>query len=185
MEGHLGNDCACLLCGDDPGGDWYDQQVSAHVRKFGWHVTAVLGDNRAPGWAYTIGMWHTYRRPELVVCGLSMQSAHGGLHLAATGIRDGQPIADDGTVGWLPGDGAALRPVDASWAPDLLGAAISFYRAVPPTTQLVWADDAGRFPWDRGASDRCRTNQPMLWLAKDDNPPDKWTRLYDDLPAVS
>lgn len=185
MDGDLGDNCACLLCDNESGGaGWYDQQVAAHVEQFGWHVTGVLGDGRSPGWAYTVGLWHAHRQPEIIVCGLSMQSAHGGLHRAASGLRDGEPIRSDGTVDWLPG-GAALRPVDASWAPDMLCTAVSFYRAAPPTMQLVWPDDRGRFPWDRGVATRCRTNQPMLWLPKADNPPDHWTQLYDDLPAVS
>ncbi len=31
-----------------------------------------------------------------------------------------------------------------------------------------WPDRAGRFPWEDGADDYCRTSQPLLWIPKSD-----------------
>ncbi|MFD5097886.1 DUF4262 domain-containing protein [Streptomyces albidochromogenes] len=63
--------CFCLLCSppsEGPAWDERDSQISASVTDFGWHVMGVGAGDEAPAdWAYSIGLWHTLRSPE--ICG--------------------------------------------------------------------------------------------------------------------
>jgi hypothetical protein len=78
--------------------------------------------------------------------------------------------------GVLDGYDVVVRPVDSSWYPDFIGAAIDFYQGRPPAyAQIVWPDREGRFPWDDGAP--FSSSQPQLWLPRGDHPEGKWTEL--------
>jgi hypothetical protein len=72
-----------------------------------------------------------------------------------------------------------LRPVDLSWRmTSMFAVSDEFYGFVrPPYLQVVWADRNGRFPWEPRFQAAFRGLQPLLWLAPDDNPPSRWTRL--------
>ncbi|MFI6449830.1 DUF4262 domain-containing protein [Kitasatospora sp. NPDC050543] len=52
----------------------------AHVREHGWHVVGVGGGGEVPDWAFTVGLWHSYRIPEVAIFGLEL---HGLMHWSA------------------------------------------------------------------------------------------------------
>ena len=49
------------------------QAVADDIRSVGWSVSAVLGDEIAPPWAYTIGLWLSHQGPELAMFGLPVE----------------------------------------------------------------------------------------------------------------
>ena len=51
------------------------QAVADDIHAVGWSVSAVLGDEIAPPWAYTIGLWLSYQGPELTMFGLPVEQA--------------------------------------------------------------------------------------------------------------
>jgi len=53
-----------------PQGD-SDRKLLADVQGHGWHVIGVETDEEEPGFAYSIGLYHTFRHPEIIVFGLS------------------------------------------------------------------------------------------------------------------
>ncbi|MCM2425201.1 DUF4262 domain-containing protein [Streptomyces sp. RKAG337] len=164
--------CFCLLCSppkDGPARDERDRQVASSVSDFGWHVMGVGAQNETPAdWAYSIGLWHTLRSPEVCVFGLRVETMMRIVNTAGAAIRDGHPLAPDQRRDDILNDlDVAIRPVDSSWYQDFFGAGIDFYQAPPlPVTQLFWPDKAGRFPWEDGVEDYCRTSQPLLWISK-------------------
>lgn len=164
----------------------YMSWVAATVEEHGWAVTGRHGDEAAPPWAYSVGMWVSCQLPELVLCGLPVAEgaavinaigarASGGARLAAGDVLDGA------VLGAVPGPaGLALRPVEQSWraSDGLLGISNAFYGMVrPPYLQVVWSDRDGRFPGEPGCRPGLDRRQPLLWLPRDDNPPSAWTRL--------
>ncbi|KJS61839.1 DUF4262 domain-containing protein [Streptomyces rubellomurinus] len=122
--------CPCVLC--DPAASatvlararlrrrWATR--TAHVREYGWHVVGVGGGGEVPDWAFTVGLWHSFRLPEVVMAGLELQGMMHWLNDAAALLRDGAPTAP-GTL--LPDviEGYRLRiePVDPSWHGPLFG----------------------------------------------------------------
>jgi hypothetical protein len=180
--------------------------VAATVGEHGWAITGRHGDEAAPPWAYSVGMWVSHQVPELVLCGLPVENAAAIINAVGARIADGARIGpgdmlDEACLsemlapfhrtesreaqGCVPPEGnrpaaLALRPVEPSWrtTDGLLGISNAFYGMVrPPYLQVVWPDRSGKFPWDQGFQPRLARLQPLLWLPRDDNPPSPWTRL--------
>ena len=171
--------CRCLLCadyGDRDRLDAVDSSLVAGIGERGWGVIMVPGDDIGPGWAFTVGLWHSHRSPELAMFGLDTHKAMACLNLLGDAVRDGRPVADgqerdDVVEGWP----VVLRTVERAWWRDFLGTATGFYRATRGVSflQVVWPDREGRRPGDDGADPEA---QPQLWLAPADHPAGCWTQ---------
>jgi hypothetical protein len=164
--------CSCLLCdGDGPRGafDERDRRIAADVREHGWHVMGVRPDAQGPGWAYSIGLWHTLRSPEVCVFGLPVDVCVRLVNVTADRVRAGAPLAQDQRRDdVLEGLPVVVRPVHPTWYPTFFGAGLDFQRQPPwPVAQVVWPDPAGRMPFEEGSAPECRAAQPPLWLPKD------------------
>ena len=175
------NPCGCWLCTGPEGLGSRELNTVWHVQEHGWSVIAVAAEDELPGWAYTVGVGHTLGAPEVCMFGLRTRDMHTWLNAVGQQLRAGQPLrADEERLGVLDGFPVLVRPVHRSWFEDLFGQALGFYRGTPPPMmQLIWPDRDGVFPWQPGAGERCRTDQPWLWLPKDDHPPGPWTRVAD------
>lgn len=149
------------------------EQVEAH----GWSVIMVPAGDEGPGFAYTIGLWHTHGVPELAMFGLDIQTMHVLLNAlgrkAAAGV-----VLENGTErrDILEGRPVILKAVDLRWYREFFGGAISFYQRPPfPVLQAVWPDADGRFLWQPGADKQYQQSQPQLWVKPTEHPPGIWT----------
>lgn len=182
MDAQGDKDCYCWLCAGGPATiahDEYDRNTVWHVQEYGWSVVGVADEHELPGWAYSVGMWHSMRSPEVCIFGLRVRDMQVWVNAIGAQIRAGQPLrVGERRMGVLDGFPVWLRPVDPTWYPDMFGMVMHFYQRPPvPVLQMIWPDREGRFPWEPDAGERCRTAQPRLWLPKDDHPPGVWTRL--------
>jgi hypothetical protein len=62
--------CPCLICrdhGDRAQLDAVDRNTVEHVEEHGWSVMQIPEDELGPGWAFTVGLWHSRRQPELAI----------------------------------------------------------------------------------------------------------------------
>jgi hypothetical protein len=161
--------CECWLCSDDDPAemDEYLRDIAWHVKSHGWSVVALPEEGEYPGWAYSVGMWHTMRAPEVCVFGLGVADMHQWVNRVGSLVHEGLSLRPGTSVdGVLDGYPLTVRPVHPSWHPDLFAYGLDFHRAQPmPMVQLEWPEltSVGR--------------QPSLWLPKDDHPPSLWTRL--------
>jgi hypothetical protein len=154
--------------------------VAATVGEHGWAISGRHGDEAAPPWAYSVGMWLTCQGPELVLCGLPVENAASIINAIGVRVADGADLSPGDVVDDVCPAPLTLRPVDDSWraSSGLLGISDTFYGMVrPPYLQVVWPDKNGRFPWEQGFQAAFDRMQPLLWLHRDDNPPSPWTRL--------
>jgi hypothetical protein len=139
------------------------QAVADDIHAVGWSVSGVLGDEIAPPWAYTIGLWLSHQGPELTMFGLPVEHMTVILNSIGERIANGAVIeAGDELDGICPCS-LAIRPVRSSWR--------------STTLFTVWPDRKGRFPGDPGFQPRYEGRQPMLWLPREDHPPGVWTRI--------
>lgn len=69
--------------------DEHERKALADVEEHGWHVLKVLEDNEGPAFAYTVGLYHSFRHPELIVVGLPLDVGHSVLNIAGESIRRG------------------------------------------------------------------------------------------------
>ncbi|MGA5757182.1 DUF4262 domain-containing protein [Nonomuraea bangladeshensis] len=172
------NACHCVLCDAQGDLDRRTQATIEKVQEHGWQVVMIPPDEHGPGWAFTIGLWHNYRSPELAMFGLDiydMQTCLNALgekaaaRLALVAEQEWPDIIDRYPV--------ALKAVDYHWYRAFFGTAIGFYRRPPfPFLQVVWPGRDGTFPWHPDGDDRYRDHQPHLWLRPDEHSPGIWTQ---------
>ncbi|MEV5571286.1 DUF4262 domain-containing protein [Spirillospora sp. NPDC052269] len=171
--------CRCVLCHDY--GDENDpitEQTIRQVREHGWQVILIPADDLGPGWAFTIGLWHNHRSPELAMFGLDVKLMHRMLNGLAQNALNGRPAEDgqerDDVIDGYP---VALKAVGHPWYKAFFGTAIKFYRRPPlPVLQVVWPSEQGAFPWDPESDEAHRGLQPQLWLDPSDHPAGPWTQ---------
>jgi hypothetical protein len=141
-----------------------EQKVLADVEKFGWHVILVPDDASGPGFAFTIGLFRTYRHPEVIVFGLPQALAHQLLNVIGNDVKSGTRVgAGDRSDKYLENASCAFLDFPLRGYEQFLGYARWFYEGDEfPALQCVWPDVAGHFPWEDAAADATRTRQPIL-----------------------
>ncbi|MBG6100835.1 DUF4262 domain-containing protein [Micromonospora vinacea] len=177
----VGSLCRCILCHDyGDSGDRHPMELTTirHVQQHGWGVTTIPEDDKGPGWAYTIGLWHTHRMPELAIFGLDVELSQMSLNELGDRASDGVALeAEQARDDAIKGYQVHLKSIDYRWYKAFFGRAIAFYRRPPiPFLQVVWPDRQGRFHWDSDNDAQLHRRQPQLWNRPDDHPAGVWTQ---------
>jgi len=135
---------------------WLDQQdrmTTETVRRHGWIVQYVVGEEHSPSFAYTVGLFGL-GHPELVVFGLDYASATGLLNTLGAKVRENQDIRA-GQILSFDGTDTRVRAEVLPNPEELVFAANRFYQrpdeASVPALQLTW-DIGGAFPDEPGYS---------------------------------
>ena len=144
--------------------DKQEQKLIADIERYGWHVIKVLEDEKGPGFAYSIGLFHRYAHPEILVIGLRLDSMHGIINGIGEQIKTGERFVDGTEYSdILRGYDCAFRNVDRKFYKDYLGCALGFYEDGNfPVLQCVWPDKQSKFPWDDGFHETLALRQPVL-----------------------
>ncbi|MFF4341493.1 DUF4262 domain-containing protein [Kitasatospora sp. NPDC001540] len=176
--------CRCVIChdyGDRDRADRIDRSTNVHIGEHGWSVIMVPADEEGPGFAYTVGLWHTHRRPELAMFGLDVQAMRAMLNLLGARAAAGEPLVAGRAYGdVVEGRPVVLRDVDRGWYREFLGMVIAHYRHPPvPVLQVLWPDADGAFPWQPESGEPYRAQQPQLWLPPAEHPAGVWTALLE------
>jgi hypothetical protein len=150
------------------------ERLAEAIEVHGWAVVKVDADVREPAYAYSVGLYKTFRHPEVIVFGLDLEVLHGIVNTIGEAVKAGQHFevtdADDRV---LEGYRCAFREVAAAAEPAYLGILIGYYRHEVPALHCVWPDREGRFPWQTGTSADFRERQPML-----SEGPESFTRAH-------
>jgi Domain of unknown function (DUF4262) len=172
--------CRCVLCHDcdDRGeADRVDLRICEDIGQHGWHVIMVPEDDLGPGFAYTIGLAHSYGAPELAMFGLDVRLMHRALNVLAQEAANGLALADgEEHAGVLELYPVILRRADQRWYRTFFGRAIGFYQRPPlPVLQVCWPDRKGAFHWQSDSIEQNRQSQPQLWVPPAEHPRGVWT----------
>jgi hypothetical protein len=151
---------------DDPpdGMNDYERKLVANVREHGWQSTYVGAGEDAPSFAYSIGFWASAAIPEILILSLPSDVSHSILAFifeeAASGFA---PPVGTAVSGVTPGYDCYFFPIGPAAYGEYPLSCNWFYRGRDyPCLQLVWADQAGLFPWQPGFDERFRNDQPDL-----------------------
>jgi hypothetical protein len=149
----------CWVCDHPRAGrqDWLDY-LRGRLEEECWVVVGVGGDRYRPPYSYTIGLTG-HGKPEIVVTGLPQQRAADLLNgVAAHLVHADRPAAGE-QVPLV--DGPLIEIVEVAEASVHLPVAAELYGGQLTALQLVYADDRGHWPWDRGFRGG-RGGQPVL-----------------------
>lgn len=144
--------------------DEHDRKLLADVEGHGWHVIGVEEDEEGPGFAYSIGLYHTFGHPEVIALGLPVRVLHRIITAVGEEVRSGkrfEHLDESGDV--LEGYDVAFRAVERRHYPDYFCYARWFYRGDGfPALQCVWPDSARRYPWHPESDVAFARRQPLL-----------------------
>ena len=142
-----------------------DRRLLADVGDRGWHVIEVPELGSTPGWAFSIGLHHSFEHPEVVVFGLPVETMHGIIDVIGEEVRSGGSFPPDSeSARILEGYTCSLMPVERCWYRPLLGYAMWFYRGADfPVVQCLWPDRDGFLPHHPAFDSDLIGLQPLLW----------------------
>lgn len=140
-----------------------------NIARYGWHVVHVPEDDQGPGWSCTVGLYHSYGHPEILVAGLKPELALFVLNECGRRVRAGAVLASgQRQAGLLQNVECELRTADPFWVQELMQFARWFYGTWDfPVLQCVHPDLENHFPWEMDYDARFRERQPLLFTDAD------------------
>ena len=142
-----------------------DEKVFSNIEEFGCHVVNILEGKNNPPFAFSVGLYHRFQHPEILIIGLTHDLMHPIINLIKDEIAEGKKFVPEQMYqGFLEGFDVTFRNVDTAHYKEYLGTALWFYQSYDfPTLQCIWPTTKGYFPWDK------------------DYPEDlmEWQRLFD------
>jgi hypothetical protein len=142
--------------------DQVDAGITAHVRRYGWHIEYVGGgscdrpgcgcgaDDEGPPFAYTVGLFGLHH-PELLMFGVPKGLAARVLNTLGERIRSGDTLLS-GQLVTLDDWPHSIIPEPVPNPGEIVFTANRYYARPDehsvPVLQLSYDDTAGRFPWE-------------------------------------
>jgi hypothetical protein len=147
--------------------DASEQKVIDDITEFGWHCVHIMADDEHVQYSFTVGLFHTYGHPELIIFGLSSDVAHKILSIAAHEAKRGAPLdLSVPTDALLNGYSCCFAEVPQAQYHENLGYCRWYYEGNDfPMFQVVWPSRSGLFPWHPEASQEFKSTQPVLAVA--------------------
>ena len=141
-----------------------DRKMLSDIERVGWAVLLIPEDNGRSGFAFTIGLFHTYGHPEIILIGLPRLTSYTLVNTVGRRVRAGEKFDAreqyDDLIEDFP---TAFEVVDRRFYWEYLGMAKWFYQSWDfPVLQMVWPDQHGHFPWSMGVNPDFRRIQPVL-----------------------
>jgi Domain of unknown function (DUF4262) len=127
-----------------------DGDTIGNIEQFGCSVIQVKESSAGPGWSYTLGVYDTSNRPEIIVVGLRDTTALVLLNEAAKRLREGVDLTRGRHREMIGEVECEFRPVDPKWIKHLMGWASWYYEGADfPVLQAVYPDLENRFPQEQ------------------------------------
>lgn len=125
--------------------DGSEAVIREHVREHGWHACMIEEDDQGAGFLYSIGVFETWKQPEIILFGLPPPLAHALVTAAVDRIRDGGTLPLGSPVaGILETGSVVFQEVHPSQYREYFGYALWYYDGPKfPALQCVLPDQAG------------------------------------------
>lgn len=145
-----------------------DAKVLQDILQVGWHVTGVFASEgeEGPEWAFSIGLFHSFGHPEVVVVGLPFERCMDVVNVIGQQVKDGNRYDSGRLYSDILKDpyACAFREVNRRHFSDYVGYALWFYEDDPFSLfQCFWPDKENRLPWDDHCNEYVRSVQPLLF----------------------
>jgi hypothetical protein len=128
-----------------------DADTISHVEQSGCSSVQVKRSGAGLGWSYTVGVYDTLGKPEIITVGLREGTAHTLLNEARKRLREGVDLTQGRHRDMVGEVECEFRPVDPKWVKHLMGWALWYYDWEDfPVLQAVYPDLQNRFPEEDG-----------------------------------
>ena len=147
-----------------------DAKVLQDIQRVGWHVVKVFvpKGEEGPDWAFSIGLFHTFGHPEVILFGLPLDRCMTLVNVIGQQVKGGAVYQSGEEYADILQDPykCAFRDVGRDHYRDYVGYASWFYETDPfPLVQCFWPDKEGLFPWEDNCNDFVKRAQPLLFLS--------------------
>jgi hypothetical protein len=135
-----------------------------NIEKYGLQVILVRGTEYSPSFAYSVGLYKTYKHPEIICFGLPQKLAHEIINDVAELIKNNDAIKPHTNYSNIfKNSRAEFLAVDERNFEDYFQAALNYYEDTKfPALQLVWTDTNNKFPWEENFEQKFLYDQPLL-----------------------
>ncbi len=141
-----------------------EQQIKSNIKKYGVHIIHVLEEDEDPNFSYTIGLYETYQKPEIIIIGLKQDLHQVLLNNIAYDYKEGREF-ENGKMedDILDGYQCLLLNVDKKYYEEYLGIAMDYYTGKDfPVMQIIWPTPGNQYPFDKKAPSGFKKWQPIL-----------------------
>jgi hypothetical protein len=139
-----------------------DERTIGQIEEYGCSVISVGRDCKDDlSWTYTIGVFDTCGKPDLITVGLKFSVAQTCLNEAVKRLRAGIDLTAGRHADMIGNVDCELRPVDPKWVKHLMNWANWYYGGTDyRVLQVVYPDIENLFPEDEGFDKRFA--QPLM-----------------------
>lgn len=145
--------------------DGSDRKLLSDIDRVGWHVIMILEGDGTPGWSFSVGLFETFKHPEVVVFGLPLELSGQVINGIGADIQKGKTFESGQEYPEiLEGVLCTYRPVLRQWYRPFLGYAMWYYRGLEfPVLQCIWPDKKQHYPWQPEFKKAWLSAQPLLF----------------------
>jgi hypothetical protein len=134
------------------------------IEKYGLQVMRVLNEGASPGFSYSIGLFKTYKHPEIIIVGLKQELSHILINNMAEDIKNGNVFEPLNYYTGILGDFKCyivkVRPTNYD---GYVGQAQRYYKNDDfPIVQCVYPTTKGIYPWEKSWPESIKDLQPIL-----------------------
>ena len=144
--------------------DEQDQIIFDNIEKYGCHIIHVLAVDNLPNFSYSIGLFETYQKPEIIIIGLKQNIQQVLLNNIAYDYKEGRVLESGKMHGDILDDyECLLLDVEKKHYDEYVGQAIDYYKEKKfPLIQIIWPTPSNMYPFDKDAPDGFKKWQPVL-----------------------
>lgn len=142
----------------------FQADIDRSIAQTGIHIQPILPSDENPPYVYTVGMT-LIGAPELIVFGLPPQVAASMIHKMFAEMRMGNRPKNQKDIIDLASVPLRLENVSRSAVDEFTGQGDAYlvsHGHRPKYQQLMWPDEQGIFPNEKGFDERYRATQPYL-----------------------
>ena len=141
----------------------YKKQLS-DIKEYGLHVLHVLEGEKGPTFSYSVGLFHNYQHPEIIMIGLKRDLAHILINNIGYDVKHGKAYKSGHFYDNILDNYECLMvEMDAKYYDEYLGQAIRFYKNNDfPVLQCLYPTVEGNYPWEEEWPEDIKDLQPLV-----------------------
>lgn len=144
------------------------QKILTDIEKFGWHIINVMEGKNYPGFAYSIGLFKSYKHPEIIIIGLKPELAQVLINNIGYDIKNGSIYNSDKFYSNILDnyDCKMIEVLKGNYK-EYVGLGIWYYENDNfPLLQCIYPTLNGIYPWDKTWPKEIIEYQPILGKIK-------------------